>query len=81
MDILRVTRAIGGFVAIVVLMVMLLGGFLNSSLSVRPETITILLLIIGTLLGADIMFERLPIIIRIEDADDDASKNGDSNDS
>lgn len=58
MELARVVRAIGGLLAIVTLLGLISADFFYSSLMLENDTIALLLLIIGALLGVDTLIEK-----------------------
>lgn len=74
MDWIRTVRAIGGLLSIIVLLALLVADFIYTNRILPPNTVFLLLGLIGTLLGIDMISERLPLEITIED-----KENGDNN--
>jgi len=67
MNALRVARAVGGLLAIVTLLGLLVASTLYQTIALETKTITLLLFMIGALLGVDAMIEKAPVSIKIED--------------
>jgi len=57
-DVIKITRAIGGLLTILVLLTMLLAQFVYPQFNADANTITLLLMLTGALLGIDISLER-----------------------
>lgn len=58
MGMLKIARAIGGLLSIMTLLTMVLLQFLEEDLVLEQTTVTILLLLIGALLGVDMIIEK-----------------------
>lgn len=75
-------RAFSGGLAVLTLLGMILTEFLVAGLTIAGGRIEILLLLIGALLGLDVLGERLTLPVRIEvgSAEDDAEPTEDVDD-
>lgn len=64
-DVIRLTRAVGGLIMILVLAAMLLTAFIYPHIEPQPTLITTAVLVIGALLGLDALLEQGPLQIEI----------------
>lgn len=72
MSIYRYVRAVGGLLSIITLLVVLIAHELVESVTVSPMTVSVLLGLIGSLLGVDILLQRVPgLRVTVETTDDD----------
>lgn len=71
---LYAARALGGLLAITTLLGMVVAQFLYPELVIQDSTLYVLILMIGGLLGVDVLLEHGPIQVEIksgkEDGDD-----------
>jgi len=70
---IRIARAVGGLIMILVLAAMLLSAFMYPSIDVQPTLITTTVMVIGALLGLDKLLEYGPLQIQIGN-----NKNGEN---
>lgn len=74
MDLLRISRAIGGLLSIITLLSLIAAQTVYENVVLSDQSLGILLLIIGALLGLDTLIEE-SVIISIRS--DDSDNNGD----
>lgn len=65
---IRAARSISGVLAVLTLLGLFIAEFFAAG-ELKPARIQILLLLIGALLGLDLLFENLPVDITIGDYD------------
>lgn len=66
-DVIRLVRAVGGMLAIIVLLSMVFLDFWVSGVTLSWKDVTLLLGIISGLLGVDMIGKRLPVKIVVGD--------------
>lgn len=71
----ELVRGVGGLLTIITLNVLIIADVLIKGASLSTQHLQILVVLVGALLGLDIMFEKIPASIEIKrDASDDGTE-------
>lgn len=75
----ELVRAIGGLLTIITLLAMVVADVVVEGASLSVEQLQILVVLVGGLLGLDIMLDRVPISMGVElsKTTDDSEEDGD----
>lgn len=75
----ELVRAIGGLLTIITLLAMVVADVVVEGASLSVEQLQILVVLVGGLLGLDIMLDRVPISMDVElsKTTDDSEEDGD----